>query len=80
MLESISENNKRLLATLETAIVIVVLEDCDAGGEVGGMRHSLGGNLCNRWVDKSISINFFTDGVVSSLCDVKQFFFTGIDS
>jgi hypothetical protein len=71
VLESLSGNNKQLLATLESAIVIVVLEDCAAGGEVPGMRHTLGGNLCNRWVDKSLALNFFTDGVVTSLCDVK---------
>lgn len=72
VLESLSLNNKQLLDLLESSIAIVVLEDCAAGGEVAGMRHSLGGNLCNRWVDKSLSLNFFTDGVVSSLCDVRK--------
>jgi hypothetical protein len=72
VLESLSANNKQLLATIESAIALVVLEDCPAGGEVAGMRHTLGGNLCNRWVDKSLALNFFTDGVTTSLCDVNS--------
>ncbi|XP_065348241.1 peroxisomal carnitine O-octanoyltransferase [Cloeon dipterum] len=68
-LVQISVNNRKIIELIESAITVFVLETEGAPDEEGCLRYSLGGNLANHWVDKSIAITTFPNGSVSSLCD-----------
>lgn len=72
-LEALSARNAQNLRLVDSAMVIVVLEEKHVDCETAVVRNALSGDPCNRWVDKSLNMIFFPNSVVGTLCDHAQF-------